>query len=86
MASRPFETEAEALADATQEDVVTEAAGNNAGSDQAAAMIWQLIPESKYMAALKSLPPATQTAQLPCRSIDARFQQADPDRAGSMRR
>jgi hypothetical protein len=26
-------------------------------------MIWQLIPESKYMAALKSLPPATQTAQ-----------------------
>jgi hypothetical protein len=29
----PFETEAEALADATQEDVVTEAAGNNAGSD-----------------------------------------------------
>jgi hypothetical protein len=28
-----IETEAEALADATQEDVVTEAAGNNAGSD-----------------------------------------------------
>ena len=26
-------------------------------------MIWQIIPESKYMAALKSLPPATQTAQ-----------------------
>jgi hypothetical protein len=26
-------------------------------------MIWQQIPESKYIAALKSLPPATQTTQ-----------------------